>query len=123
MRRSVFEALVPVGLLHSVPDDTEDIESTEVQWVEPGSGHEVASEQPSVSLDEAYRLDFLWTTGLQPIAETIDFLQRAVTEVPSEAYHSYVQVLCALRRRQISREAEVQIATLCRFIANILEVS
>jgi hypothetical protein len=123
MRRSVFEALVPVGFLYSVPGDAEDIESTEVHWVEPGSGYEVASEQPSVSIDEAYGFDFQWTSGLQPIEETIDFLQRAVTEILSEAYHSYVQVMRALHRRQISREVEVQIATLCRCVASILEVS
>jgi len=125
MRKSTFESLVPLASLIALPDDPELIDELDLVFTEPRiAGTEPEAPQaPSIpSVDEAFELADQWSRGESPVVETLDFLQRSVSEVPHEFAVSYVQVIRMLVNGNLGQDADVQIATLCRGLALVLDL-
>ena len=125
MRKSTYDSLHPLAILIRQPDDLESIDDVDAEFTEPRlvSSEPVVEEQSAIpSVDDAHALADRWSQGETPIRETIDFLERSVAEVPHELAVSYVQVMKMLVNENFGQDADVQIITLCRGLALVLDL-
>lgn len=121
MRLEVFKSLIPLASLYDLPETSQDLEFDELLFTESESGFETPP-KASATQDEAYALEDKWSRGEQPIAETIDFLQRSARDIPRHAAHAYVDVLKMLHNGWLDDDdASVIIPALCRCLAEALE--
>lgn len=125
MRKCTYDSLVPLAILMRQPDDLESIDDVDAEFTEPrlAALEPVVGEQSALpSVDDAHDLADRWSQGETPIRETIDFLARSVAEVPQELAVSYVQVMKMLVNENFGQDADVQIITLCRGLALVLDL-
>jgi hypothetical protein len=125
MRKSTYDSLHPLATLVHLPDDLESIDDVDAEFTEPRlvASEPVVEEQSAIpSVDDAHDLADRWSQGETPIRETIDFLERSVAEVPQELAVSDVQVMKMLVNENFGQDADVQIITLCRGLALVLDL-
>ena len=115
-----FLELTPLATLCDIPNDVGNIDGTELKFIETPPELDNGKTPVPVNPHEAYYLYVAWLNGRRPFDETIDLLLRAAPDVPSESAESYLKVLKMLQRRHVPSGAFVQVAELCRDLANDL---
>jgi len=120
MCAETFLELTPLATLLDIPTDAKNIDESELEWIETAPEIEEGKAPVPVTPYEAYDLYLAWSNGRRPFDETIDLLLRAAPDVPSESAESYLKILKMLQRRHVPSGAFVQVAALCRDLANVI---